>query len=62
MGEYDYTDINSIDYGKILKDTIGKPPSDMYKPHAHHVIFKIGNSKKQKAANRSKGSSSCLKK
>ena len=49
MGEYDYTDINSIDYGKILKDTIGGPPSDMYKPHAHHVIFKIGNGKKQKA-------------
>ena len=49
MGDFYYPDINKIDYGKILKDAIGDMPTDMYNPHAHHIIFKIGNGKKQKA-------------
>ena len=49
MGEFVYEDINSINYGKHLKELIGDPPSGMYNPHAHHIVFKIGNGPRQKA-------------
>jgi hypothetical protein len=41
-------DIDDIDYGRYLKKNIGEPPSDMYDPHAHHILFKKGNGKTQK--------------
>ncbi|MEG7355566.1 AHH domain-containing protein [Bacillus sp. 0209A] len=41
-------DVDKIDYGAYLKKNIGNPPSDMYDPHAHHIVFKKGNGKAQK--------------
>ncbi|MDE7322858.1 MAG: hypothetical protein K2N73_09050 [Lachnospiraceae bacterium] len=48
MGRYHYDDINDLDFGKILTDMIGPAPSDMYDPHAHHILFKIGRGSLQK--------------
>ena len=42
-----YDDINAINFYKVLKDYIGAPPEDMINPHAHHIVFKHGNGKKQ---------------
>ncbi len=39
--------IDQIDYGDYLKKNKGEPPSDMYDPHAHHIVFKKGNGKAQ---------------
>ncbi|MEK9199692.1 AHH domain-containing protein [Ureibacillus sp. 179-F W5.1 NHS] len=40
--------VDKIDYGAYLKKNKGDPPSDMYDPHAHHIVFKKGNGKAQK--------------
>ncbi|MGP0686480.1 T7SS effector LXG polymorphic toxin [Priestia aryabhattai] len=40
--------VDQIDYGAYLKKNIGGPPSDMYDPHAHHIVFKKGNGVAQK--------------
>ena len=48
MGEYYYPDINDIDYNKVLRGYIGTPPVDMYDPHAHHIVFKLGKGEKQR--------------
>ncbi|MCA1049386.1 AHH domain-containing protein [Priestia aryabhattai] len=40
--------VDQIDYGAYLKKNIGNPPSDMYDPHAHHIVFKKGNGVAQK--------------
>lgn len=32
--------VDKIDYGAYLKKNKGDPPSDMYDPHAHHIVFK----------------------
>ena len=40
--------VDQIDYGAYLKKNIGNPPSDMYDPHAHHIVFKKGNGAAQK--------------
>ena len=47
MGKYDYSDINSIDYNKLLKSYIGDPPKEMYDPHAHHILYKLGRGAEQ---------------
>ena len=47
MGRFYYEDINDIDFNKILTDAIGAPPSDMYDPHAHHILFKHGRGETQ---------------
>ncbi len=40
--------VDQIDYGAYLKKNLGDPPSDMYDPHAHHIVFKKGNGVSQK--------------
>ncbi|MFJ7849953.1 T7SS effector LXG polymorphic toxin [Peribacillus sp. NPDC097224] len=40
--------VDQIDYGAYLKKNKGNPPSDMYDPHAHHIVFKKGNGEAQK--------------
>ncbi|MCM3391861.1 hypothetical protein [Cytobacillus oceanisediminis] len=32
--------IDQIDYGAYLKKNKGEPPSDMYDPHAHHIVLR----------------------
>jgi len=41
--------IKSYDFGKLLNEYIGPSPAGMYEPHAHHILFKLGNGAKQKA-------------
>lgn len=40
--------IEHMDFGKYLSKMVGEPPANMCNPHAHHILFKIGNGKKQK--------------
>ena len=40
--------IKNMNFGKYLSKMVGAPPKNMCKPHAHHILFKIGNGKKQK--------------
>ncbi|MCM3169379.1 T7SS effector LXG polymorphic toxin [Peribacillus frigoritolerans] len=42
------SNVDQINYGAYLKKNIGNPPSDMYDPHAHHIVFKKGNGEAQK--------------
>ncbi|MCK1992173.1 hypothetical protein GW626_17615 [Peribacillus muralis] len=42
------SNVDQINYGSYLKKNIGNPPSDMYDPHAHHIVFKKGNGEAQK--------------
>lgn len=35
--------IDTYPYGQLLRDRVGPPPTDMFDPHAHHVVFKKGN-------------------
>ncbi|WP_216773599.1 T7SS effector LXG polymorphic toxin [Metabacillus halosaccharovorans] len=48
ISKFSSDDIDKIDYGAHLKKNVGEPPSDMYDPHAHHIVFKKGNGKAQK--------------
>ena len=41
--------IEHMDFGKYLSKMVGEPPANMYNPHAHHILFKVGNGKKQQA-------------
>ena len=42
-------DMSKFDFGKHLRGMIGDPPAGMHDPHAHHVLFKVGNGSAQKA-------------
>ena len=35
-------------FGKYLSKMVGEPPANMCNPHAHHILFKVGNGVKQK--------------
>ena len=41
--------IEHMDFGKYLSKMVGEPPANMCNPHAHHILFKVGNGKKQQA-------------
>jgi A nuclease family of the HNH/ENDO VII superfamily with conserved AHH len=41
-------DIKKFNFGDYLKKQIGPPPDGMYDPHAHHILFKLGNGEAQK--------------
>lgn len=41
--------IEHMDFGKYLSKMVGEPPASMCNPHAHHILFKVGNRKKQQA-------------
>ena len=47
-GNYSYEDINAIDYNALATSYFGDPPTDMYDPHAHHIVYKVGNGAAQK--------------
>ena len=40
--------IEHMDFGKYLSKMVGEPPANMCNPHAHHILFKVGNGAKQK--------------
>ena len=40
--------IEHMDFGKYLSKMVGEKPADMCNPHAHHILFKVGNRAKQK--------------
>ncbi|MDD5929643.1 MAG: hypothetical protein PUC37_07555 [Spirochaetales bacterium] len=40
--------VEHMDFGKYLSKMVGEPPKDMCNPHAHHILFKVGNRQKQK--------------
>ncbi len=42
-------EMKNVDFGKYLRAIGDKPPEDMVEPHAHHILFKIGNRKEQQA-------------
>lgn len=44
--EYE-AEMKKIDFGTYLRNTIGNPPEGMVDPHAHHIVFKVGNGVKQ---------------
>lgn len=41
--------VEHMDFGKYLSKMVGEPPASMCNPHAHHILFKVGNGKKQQA-------------
>jgi hypothetical protein len=40
--------LEKFDFNKYLRELIGDPPSGMFDPHAHHILFKEGLGKAQK--------------
>ena len=40
--------VEHMDFGKYLSKMVGEPPAKMCDPHAHHILFKVGNGQKQK--------------
>ena len=48
-GPFKYSNINGINYNKLLRSYIGEPPEGMIHPHAHHVAYKQGFGSEQQA-------------
>ncbi len=47
-GAYEKELVENMNFGKYLSAMVGAPPANMCDPHAHHILFKVGNGEKQK--------------